>query len=123
MMNYSALIKQSYQYPVRQVILYVGEGRMRMPDRIEKNGSRPAYEFIDIRDFDAGAMMETGNHGDLALAVLCGRQGKTAQHLEKGGPVEGAGSGPGFGADFAARRPPGSGGQGRIGVEANGRGH
>jgi hypothetical protein len=65
---YYALIKQTYNRPLRQAILYVGEPRMTMPDRLEEDGNRLVYELIDIREFDAEAMMKTGDAADLALA-------------------------------------------------------
>lgn len=73
MVTYYALIKQTYKRPVRQVVLYVGEDRMNMPDQLEEDGNRLVYGLIDIREFDAEALMATGNHADLALAVLAGR--------------------------------------------------
>jgi hypothetical protein len=68
MIAYYALIKQTYNRPLRQAILYVGEPRMTMPDRLEEDGNRLVYGLIDIREFDAEAMMKTGDAADLALA-------------------------------------------------------
>jgi hypothetical protein len=72
MLTYYALVKQAYKRPVRQVILYVGEDRLKMPDRLEEDGNRFVYGVSDIREFDAEELMTTGNQADLALAVLAG---------------------------------------------------
>ena len=74
--GYYYLVKETYEeVPVRQVVLYVGEPPMNMPDGFEADGNRLAYELIDIREFDAEALMATGNPADLALALLA-RGGK-----------------------------------------------
>ena len=57
---------------MRQVLLYVGQGKLRMPDRLAEDGNLFQWEVVDIRDFDATALMATGNPGDLALAMLAG---------------------------------------------------
>lgn len=70
--HYYLLLKERYGLPVRQVVLYLGSARMAMPDRVEGDGNRFTFETIDIREFDALAMAETGRPADLALAILAG---------------------------------------------------
>ena len=72
MLEYYALVKRRHKRPMRQVLLYVGEGRLRMPDRIAEDGNLVVWNVVDIRSFDAGALIASGNPGDLALAVLAG---------------------------------------------------
>ncbi len=94
MITYYALIKQTYRRPVRQVILYVGEDRMKMPDRLEEDGNRLVYGLMDIREFDAEALMATGNRADLALAVLGGGGGANLRGiLQKAAKLKGAARG------------------------------
>jgi hypothetical protein len=38
----------------------------------EEDGLRFRYEVIELRKIDAAGLIRTGNHGDLALAVLAG---------------------------------------------------
>ena len=91
MVTYYALIKETYLLPVRQVVLYVGDKPMTMPDRLEEDGNTFIYELIDIRDFDAEAMMATGRPADLALAILGGGgKLKLVQILKEAAKLEGA---------------------------------
>ena len=53
MLEYWPLIKRRFRRQLRQVVLYVGQ----------------------IREIEAEALIKTGNHGDLALAVLAGGGG------------------------------------------------
>ncbi|MBY0505922.1 MAG: hypothetical protein K2X03_18545 [Bryobacteraceae bacterium] len=65
------LIGQRYpRRRLRQVVLYLGEGKVRMPKLLRVEGVTVEYELIDIRDFDAQALLATGNPGDCALALL-----------------------------------------------------
>jgi hypothetical protein len=72
MLDYYSLLKRRYKQPTRQVLLYVGEGHLRMADRIEEDGNLIKWTVLDIRDIDAGVLLETANPGDIALAVLAG---------------------------------------------------
>ena len=69
MMEYWALIKRRHGRPLRQVVVFVGQGA-RVPDRVEEDGQIFRYEVLDLRDIPAEDLIETGNPGDLALAVL-----------------------------------------------------
>ena len=67
---YCLLIAQTYQRPVRQVVLYVGNAKMRMKSELDAGGTKVAFRLIDIREIDAESLMRSGCAGDLALAML-----------------------------------------------------
>ncbi|MDX1980698.1 MAG: hypothetical protein SFV51_10545 [Bryobacteraceae bacterium] len=69
---YCLLLSQNYRRPVHQVVLYVGQAKMNIPDHLDAGGTKVTYRVIDIREFRAGDMLRTGQAGDIALAVLGG---------------------------------------------------
>jgi predicted transposase YdaD len=72
MLDYYSLLKRRYKRPTRQVLLYVGEGKLHMPDRIAEDGNLVRWTVLDIREIDASVLLETANPGDIALAILAG---------------------------------------------------
>jgi predicted transposase YdaD len=72
MLEYRALIQRRFARPLRQVVLFVGQGAARIPDGVQGEGLSFRYQVIDIREIDAQELIGTGNTGDLALAVLAG---------------------------------------------------
>jgi len=69
---YCLLLGQKYRRRVRQVVLYVGQPKMRMEDHVDLGETTAAYTLMDIRDMDARKLMASGRAGDLALAMLAG---------------------------------------------------
>ena len=69
---YCLLLGQKYRRRVRQVVLYVGQAKMRMEDDVGPGETKSAYTSMDIRDKDARNLMASGRPGDLALAMLAG---------------------------------------------------
>jgi hypothetical protein len=67
---YCLMIGQKYRRRVRQVVLYVGQPRMRMEDRLDLGDTKVAYRLIDIREIDAGELLRSARPGDLVLAML-----------------------------------------------------
>ena len=67
---YGILAAQKYRRRIRQIVIYMGAERMRMQDHLDLGQIQIAYRLVDIREFDAGALIESGNPGDLALAML-----------------------------------------------------
>jgi hypothetical protein len=57
MVEYWALIKGRFKRPLRQVVLFVGQARSAIVNRLEEDGLRFSYDLLDIRDIDAGALM------------------------------------------------------------------
>jgi hypothetical protein len=60
----------------RQIVLYVGNERLRMPDRYRSAGIDYRYELIDVRDLDGEAMLESDHPSDNILALLTGLDDK-----------------------------------------------
>jgi hypothetical protein len=71
MVEYWPLIKRRFRQPLRQVVLYVGQAKQALANRLDEDDLRFSYGVMDIRQIDAEVLM-SGNHGDLALAVLAG---------------------------------------------------
>jgi hypothetical protein len=69
---YCLLIGQKYRRPVRQVVLYMGQAKMKMEDHVAMGPTTFSYTLRDIREIDAPKLMASGRPGDLALAILAG---------------------------------------------------
>ncbi len=69
---YCLLLGQKYHRRVRQVVLYLGQAKMRMDDHVDLGETKAAYTLMDIREMDAQKLMASGRPGDLALAMLAG---------------------------------------------------
>jgi hypothetical protein len=69
---YCLLLGQKYRRQVRQVVLYLGQAKMRMDDHVDLGQTRAAYKLLDIREMDSRTLMASGRPGDLALAMLAG---------------------------------------------------
>jgi hypothetical protein len=54
----------------RQIVLYVGEARLRMKNRIETPDLSYRFHLVDIRDLDGEALLASPNLGDNVLAIL-----------------------------------------------------
>lgn len=54
----------------RQVVLYVGEARLSMPDRIEGPDYLVRFHMVDIRDLDGEQLLASDNRGDHVMAIL-----------------------------------------------------
>src|SRR2546427_1498437 len=67
---YCLLLGQKYRRRVRQVVLYLGQAKMRVEDRVDLGETKVAYRLMDIREMDARTLMASGRPGDLALAML-----------------------------------------------------
>ena len=67
---YCVLLGHRYHCRVRQVILYTGQAKMRMPDGVDLGETRIAYRLIDIRTLESETLIASGRPGDLALAML-----------------------------------------------------
>jgi hypothetical protein len=54
----------------RQLCLYIGEPKLRMPDKLVTPELRFHYPVIDIRTLDGEALLESPNIGDNVIAIL-----------------------------------------------------
>ncbi|HUQ93172.1 MAG TPA: DUF4351 domain-containing protein [Bryobacteraceae bacterium] len=64
--------------PPRQVVLYVGQKRLKMEDRVEHVNLQFRYKLIDIRNVDGEALLDSRQLGDNLLAILCRMNDQTA---------------------------------------------
>jgi len=85
---YCLLLGQKYRRRVRQVVLYVGQAKMRMEDHVDLGETKAAYTLMDIREMDSQKFMASGRPGDLALAMLA--NGGPARDRQRAARVEGA---------------------------------
>jgi len=69
---YCLLLSQKYRRRVRQVVLYVGQAKMRMEDHVDLGETKFAYTLMDIREMNARKLIASGRPGDLVLAMLAG---------------------------------------------------
>ncbi len=67
---YCLLLGRKYRRRIRQAVLYLGEPRMRMTNKLDLGETRVAYSLIDIRDIDAATLIDGGRPADLVLAML-----------------------------------------------------
>lgn len=70
----------------RQVVLYVGEARLSMPDRIEGPDYFVRFHMVDIRDLDGEQLLASDNRGDHVMAILTrlGTRPDTLRRILKG---------------------------------------
>ncbi len=71
MLDYYAQLCQQYDVPPLQVVLYLGDDRMRMGGSLEHPKLRFEYQALDIRDFNGDELAGSSLPGDVVLAVLC----------------------------------------------------
>jgi len=88
---YAPLIAGMYLCRVRQVVLYFGERRMRMADRVELGDYPASYRLLDVRQLDTGKLLQSGSPADYVLAMLS-REGpeKLGAILEMANQLQGA---------------------------------
>ncbi len=71
MLGYYLLLKQRYSdKPIKQMVLYVGDGNPNMPNFLETDNLRFSYEIRDIKDIECKELLESDRLEDKILAVL-----------------------------------------------------
>ena len=72
MLEYYLLLKQRYpNKPIKQMVLYVGDGKPNMPNFLETDKLKFSYELKDIKEIECKELLESDNLEDKILAVLC----------------------------------------------------
>jgi glycosyltransferase A (GT-A) superfamily protein (DUF2064 family) len=74
MAEYTLRIYRRFKKFPRQVVLYVGEERLRMPASLDGPAFSAQYTLIDIRNIDASLLLASPRIEDNLLAVLAGLQ-------------------------------------------------
>jgi hypothetical protein len=67
---YGLMIWRKYGRKIRQVVIYVGDRPMKMESTLDTGCSNVEFRLADIRDWEAQALVESGNPADFALAML-----------------------------------------------------
>ena len=72
MLEYYFLLKQKYyDRPVKQIVLYVGDGKPIMQNVLEADSLKFQYELRDIKEIECNELLKSDNLEDKILAVLC----------------------------------------------------
>ena len=72
MLEYYTLLKQRYpDRPIRQMVLFAGEGNPKMENELKDCGIVYTYEIRSMRDIRCRELMESDKMEDKILAVLC----------------------------------------------------
>ncbi len=72
MHEYYTLILGKYRdKDIKQVVLYVGNDKMSMSNRLIRDKIVYEYDLVDIRDIDCNILIESPSQGDKLLALLC----------------------------------------------------
>ena len=68
-----------------QIVVYVGEPRMRMSNRVANHGLSYRFHLVDIRDLDGERLLASENMGDNVIATLTrlGREPETVRRILK----------------------------------------
>lgn len=73
MLGYYVPIQRAYpRAEIVQVVLYVGDGPLRMRETLETPALRFRYRLIDARTLDPATLLASPNQADRLLAILCG---------------------------------------------------
>ena len=71
MLQYFLLIYEKYKDFPKQLVLYVGEKKLKIKNHIKTKDLVYNYEVRDIREFDCSVLIESENIADNIIAVLC----------------------------------------------------
>ncbi|WP_051654152.1 hypothetical protein [Persephonella sp. KM09-Lau-8] len=72
MLEYYLLLKQRYPDKlIKQMVLYVGDGKPNMQNYLETDKLKFSYEIKDIKDIECKELLESDSLEDKILAVLC----------------------------------------------------
>ena len=72
MLRYYTAIAEKYKtYNIKQLLVYVGNRRLRMKSRLRFRNLTFSYEILDIRQIDCRVLLESPDPMDRLLACLC----------------------------------------------------
>ncbi len=72
MLRYYTAIAEKYQtHNIKQLLVYVGNRKLRMKSRLRLRNLTFSYEMIDIRQIDCKVLLESPDPMDRLLACLC----------------------------------------------------
>ncbi len=68
---YLAILERYPSSPIKQLLVYVGNRKLRMKSRLRLRNLSFSYEMIDIRQIDCKVLLESPDPMDRLLACLC----------------------------------------------------
>ena len=72
MLRYYLAIWERYpNNPIKQLLVYVGNRKLRMKSRLKLRNLSFSYEILDIRQIDCRVLLESPDPMDRLLACLC----------------------------------------------------
>jgi predicted transposase YdaD len=84
MVSYHVQLWRKFKRPLRHVVLYVGAAPVTMAARLDTGPMQFSFEVVDIRSFDAGDFLATGQPADCVLAMLAGGgEGRIEQIMDR----------------------------------------
>jgi len=71
MLKYTSLIYEKYKEFPKQLVLYVGDKKLKTPKGIKSKNLHYNYEVKDIKEFDCSKLIESEDITDNIIAILC----------------------------------------------------
>ncbi len=71
MLKYSALIYENFKEFPKQLVLYVGDEKLKIKNNIKSKNLVYNYGVKDIREFDCSVLIESEDISDNLIALLC----------------------------------------------------
>ncbi len=68
---YLAILERYPSNPIKQLLVYVGNRKLRMKSRLKLRNLTFSYEILDIRQIDCRVLLESPDPMDRLLACLC----------------------------------------------------
>ncbi len=68
---YLAILERYPSSPIKQLLVYVGNRKLRMKSRLKLRNLSFSYEILDIRQIDCKLLLESPDPMDRLLACLC----------------------------------------------------
>ncbi len=68
---YLAILERYPNSPIKQLLVYVGNRKLRMKSRLRLRNLSFSYEILDIRQIDCRVLLESPDPMDRLLACLC----------------------------------------------------
>ncbi len=68
---YLAILERYPSTPIKQLLVYVGNRKLRMKSRLRLRNLSFSYEILDIRQIDCKVLLESPDPMDRLLACLC----------------------------------------------------
>ncbi len=79
MLFYRHLIKLIYKLPVRQIVFYIGNDDLTMPDCLIEPDLYFRYKIVDIRTFKSAELLASDIPQEIILAILGDFEGETPE--------------------------------------------